>query len=1063
VIAPLTDAIEAGPDLDAPAWLVRCAGWPDDLAGWGESGAALAGPPAGPGFVGRAAELGWLSALLAEATAGTPRVAVIEGEAGLGKSSLITAFLAGHLDTPVLAASGDAAEQELPWGMVRQLAHRADGDLLTGFPLLAGGPVASADPLSVGEELLGLLAAGSAAGGLVVVIEDLQWADQLSARALLFACRRLAGEKVLVIGSGRPQHLSHLGEGWARFLTGDRRCARLALPRLSPAELTELATALGRGLPAGGLSGRGMRRVADHSRGNPLFARAMLTELPGHVLEGPDNGLYLPRSLAAVILPRLNALPAAARNLVIAASVLGEQCAVSDAAVLAGVPEPDLALDHAVAAGFLAVQPGHRGLRFSHELIRRAVYADITATRRRSLHRWAAAMTDGPDSLSHRVAAAGGTDLQLALELDAAAALAARRGEIAPAAAYLVQAAELGARGPGRASRLLSAFELLVRTGDASGAEEMLPLVEHLPASTRRDTALGQLAMLRARPATAEPLFLAAWAAHRQAGRGDPADDEAAAEAAAGLALLYGHALSADQCRMWARRSMITAGDGIGPAGPAGPGGLGGLQDPGGLGGLQDPGGPQDPGGLGGPGRLGALAALAMARAVMGEAAAALKLFSFLPPAAALVPDCHADALTVRGMLRLWTGDLPGADADLTAVVTRIRLGLRPRYPGQALGYLAETAFRLGRWDEAQAHAELAVSMAEDAGRRCDLPFAHNVAARVAAFRGEWELASAHVSSAEHAARAAGTPAAMGFAAAARSVLGLARDDPAEVLQATPAGPMARAAGPGDDPTTCLWRPALIWALLRSGRLDEATAAVDAFEASSAACDDRQALVHSARLRAGVARAAGDLEQAEGILEAHRALADGLGIPIAQALFNVEYGLCLARAHRRPAALARLRSAHEMLAGLGARPFADAVAAELAALGLRGRPDADPGLIGLTAQERQVARLVADGMSNREAAAQLYLSPKTIEYHLAHIFAKLGIKTRYQLAARAATAGLSGPEDDGHPGPARAARRPGPARSAGACGPSSPAPASGPPSRPFASLPATSVRITPQA
>jgi DNA-binding CsgD family transcriptional regulator/tetratricopeptide (TPR) repeat protein len=987
VIAPLTDAIEAGPDLDAPTWLVRSAGWPDDLAGWRESGPALAGPPAGPGFVGRAGELDWLSGLLAEATAGTPRVAIIEGEAGLGKSSLITAFLAGQPDTPALVASGDAAEQELPWGMVRQLAYRADGDLLAGFPLLAGGPAASADPLSVGEELLGLLAACSAAGGLIVVIEDLQWADQLSARALLFACRRLAGEKVLVIGSGRPQHLSRLGEGWARFLTGDRRCTRVALPRLSAAELAELATALGRGLPSGGLSGRGMRRVADHSRGNPLFARAMLTELPGYVLEGPDNGLYLPRSLAAVILPRLNALPAAARNLVIAASVLGEQCAVSDAAVLAGVPQPDHALDQAVAAGFLAVQPGHRGLRFSHELIRRAVYGDITATRRRSLHRWAAAMTDGPDSLSHRVAAAGGTDLQLALELDAAAAMAARRGEIAPAAAYLVQAAELGARGPGRAARLLSAFELLVRTGDACGAEDMRPLVEHLPASIRRDTALGQLAMLGARPATAEELFLAAWAAHRQPGRGEAADDEAAAEAAAGLALLYGNALSTDQCRVWARRSMITAGDG-----------------------------------LAGPGGWAALGALAMARAVMGEAAAALKLFSFLPPAAALVPDGHADALTVRGMLRLWTGDLPGADADLTAVVTRIRLGLRPRYPGQALGYLAETAFRLGRWDEAQDHAELAVSLAEDAGRRCDLPFAHNVAARVAAFRGEWELASAHVSSAEHAARAAGTPAAMGFAAAARSVLGLARDDPAEVLQATPAGPLARVAGSGDDPTTCLWRPALIWALLRSGRLDEATAALDAFEASSAACDDRQALVHSARLRASVARAAGDLEQAECVLEERRALADGLAIPIAQALFDVEYGRCLARAHRRPAALARLRSAHEMLAGLGARPFADAVAAELAALGLRGRPDADPGLIGLTAQERQVARLVADGMSNREAAAQLYLSPKTIEYHLAHIFAKLGIKTRYQLAARAATAGLSGPGDDGHPSPASAPR-----------------------------------------
>jgi DNA-binding CsgD family transcriptional regulator len=980
VTFPLTDAIDAGPDPDEPAWLDRCAGWPDDLAGWRDAGPVPAGP-AGPVFVGRARELDRLAGLLADAAAGAPRVVIVEAEAGLGKSSLITEFLARHPDLPALAASGEAAEQDLPWGMVRQLARRAGDGLLAGFPLLAGGsssfPAAGADPLAVGEELLGLFAAGSAGGGLVVVVEDLQWADQPSARALLFACRRLACEKVLVIGSGRPQHLARLGEGWSRFLTGDPRCGRLLLPRLSAAELAELAIALGRGLPGAGLSGRGLQRIADHSRGNPLFARAMLTELPDHVLEGADNGLYLPGSLAAVILPRLEALPAPARNLVIAASVLGDQCALADAAVLAGVAQPDHALDHAAAAGFLVTQPGHRGLRFAHELIRRAVYGGIGTARRRSLHRWAAALTDGAESLRHRVAAAGGTDPQLALELDAAAAVAARRGESGPAAAFLVQAAELGARGTARTGRLLSAFELLVRNADASAAEAIRHLVEQLPAGARRDTALGQLAMLRARPAAAEELFLAAWGAG--GARADRAEDAAAAEAAAGLALLYGNAGSADQCRMWARRSArIAPGNGA-------PGGLGPLS---------------------GLDRLGTMAAAAMARALAGEAAAALPAFSFLPDAAALVPDAHADALTVRGMLRLWTGDLPGADADLSAVVTRLGAGLPLRYPGQALGYLAEAAFRLGRWDEARGHAELAVSMAEDAGRLCDLPLAHSIAARVAAFRGEWAPAARHVRSAEHAARAAGTGSAMAFAAAARSALGFARDDPAEVLQATDA--VARAAGSRDDPAAWLWRPARVWALLRCGRLGDAEAALDPFEACSAGSGDPEALLHSARLRAGVALAQGDPERAEEIMEARRPLADGGRAPIARALFDAEYGRCLARTHRRPAALARLRSAHEALAGLGARPFADAVAAELAALGVRGRPAAGPA--GLTAQELQVARLVAGGMSNREAAAQLYLSPKTIEYHLAHIFAKLGIRTRYQLAA------LCGPLDDGHAG-----------------------------------------------
>lgn len=234
-------------------------------------------------------------------------------------------------------------------------------------------------------------------------------------------------------------------------------------------------------------------------------------------------------------------------------------------------------------------------------------------------------------------------------------------------------------------------------------------------------------------------------------------------------------------------------------------------------------------------------------------------------------------------------------------------------------------------------------------------------------------------------------------------MLGFARDDPAEVLRGIlngPAVPPARLPVPlhcpGEDPTVWMWRPVRIWALVRTGRLDEADAALDAFEAHG----DARAVVHGARLRASVALARGQLEQAEVILEACNAVADGLADPIARALFDAEYGRCLARQHRRPAALARLRSAHEGLARLGARPLADAVAAELAALGLRGRPDAACGLAGLTAQELQVAMLVADGLSNREVAAQLYLSPKTIEYHLAHIFAKLGIRTRYQLAAR---------------------------------------------------------------
>jgi hypothetical protein len=253
----------------------RLAGWPGGPA---RRPGALAGPArggreadpgprglAGPVFVGRDRELDQLGGLLADATAGRPGVAVVEGEAGLGKSSLITQFLSRHRGLPVLAASGEVSEQALPWGMVRQLVHRADSDLLPGFPLLGGGP-AAADPLAVGEELAALFADRSARGGLVVALEDLQWADLPSARALLFACRRLAGGRVLVLVSARPQQLGRLGDGWARFLTGDRRCSRLALGPLAlgplgAAELAQLAAGLGLDL-----SDRAVRRVAARLR-----------------------------------------------------------------------------------------------------------------------------------------------------------------------------------------------------------------------------------------------------------------------------------------------------------------------------------------------------------------------------------------------------------------------------------------------------------------------------------------------------------------------------------------------------------------------------------------------------------------------------------------------------------------------------------------------------------------------------------------------------------------------------------------------------------------------------
>jgi DNA-binding CsgD family transcriptional regulator len=157
------------------------------------------------------------------------------------------------------------------------------------------------------------------------------------------------------------------------------------------------------------------------------------------------------------------------------------------------------------------------------------------------------------------------------------------------------------------------------------------------------------------------------------------------------------------------------------------------------------------------------------------------------------------------------------------------------------------------------------------------------------------------------------------------------------------------------------------------------------------------ALSHTAWLRGSLAMARGDLGQADQVLQAGRRASNNQPMPFHRGLLELEHGRCLSRLQQRKAAIRMLRAAHEIFSLLGARPFQQASEAELTAVGLRPRTGGVPGIPGLTAQELRVARLVAAGLSNREAAAQLYLSPKTVEYHLTHAFTKLGVRSRHQL------------------------------------------------------------------
>ena len=194
-----------------------------------ERGLPPAGVDAAGGiFVGRAGELAVLEAAAAAARRGQPQVVLVEGEGGAGKSSLLARFAAGLVGAAVLRAGGDEAELLLPYGVVGQLvvSARGAGDRPG---LLAAELSDRVDPLAVGADLLVWLSLRCRGLQMaLVLVDDLHWADGLSARALLFAVRRLQADRVLVVAAARPGDLARLGEGWLRFLAGDYRAGRSA-------------------------------------------------------------------------------------------------------------------------------------------------------------------------------------------------------------------------------------------------------------------------------------------------------------------------------------------------------------------------------------------------------------------------------------------------------------------------------------------------------------------------------------------------------------------------------------------------------------------------------------------------------------------------------------------------------------------------------------------------------------------------------------------------------------------------------------------------------------------
>jgi ATP/maltotriose-dependent transcriptional regulator MalT len=806
--------------------------------------------------------------------------------------------------------------------------------------------IGSAAPFPVGLELLTWFAGLQDRGPVALVIEDLHWADAASRLALLTAVRRLHDDHVLVLVTARSQTRG-ADDGWLRLRSDPSRCRHVVLGALSVEDVADMAVAVG-----AQLARRDSERLHRHTAGHPLYLRTLLTELTPGELSAPDGALPVPRSLASATVGRLAELPPPARDLAAALAVWNQRVPLATLGSLAGIAAPAAALEELLATGFVTWVPGEPGtpVAFAHPLYRAAVYADLAPTRRRRLHLAAAGLADPDAALVHRVSAADRPDAALAAELEAAAREARDQQMHALSARYLSWASDLSPAPALRERRLLEAARAIL-TDDRADAEALRPRLERCADSRLRDLTLGKIAWRHGDPARAEQLLRAAAAG--------PAAPDVAAEALVDLAGQY-----AMQSRGQDALAAATAA----------------LELP-----------ELDAG----RGRI-ALAMRAVGIAQLHGAPRGLDTLSpHMPAPAGHVLPTDANLLLIRGMLAHYAGRASQAAEDLRAVIALARRGAIPRDLPRAHLHLAQSLFVLGDWDEALVNARVALSLIAEEGQHWLAAQAHAAAMLVPAARGEWQVADGHLSASRDAAQQTGTPEARYAPALAAAALHRARAEHQGVVEALSpltGGNDGRAIPPF---TTLHWWHTLIGSLIETGDLTTAAEQTGHFEAAAAA----RSLDLSSRvadLRGRLAAARGQPAAAAAAFE--QAIAPtGVALPLLdRADVRHHYGRLLHARGDRQGAIIQLRAARELLQPAAARPYLERIDADLAACGISPGPRG--GLpLGLTDREQDVVTLVAKGLSNREVAAALYVSPKAVEYHLGNVFAKLGITSRRQL------------------------------------------------------------------
>jgi DNA-binding CsgD family transcriptional regulator len=901
----------------------------------------------GPRLYGRTEECARLEELLGALRSGLSAGLVVRGEAGSGKTALLEYAAAGGDGCRVERAAGVESEMELPFAALHQLclplldrveqlpAPQADA-LKTAFGLSAGR---RPDPFLVGLAVLTLLSEAAESTPLICVVDDAQWLDHSSAVVLAFVARRLEAESVLLVFAEREEAALDELDG----------LPELRLGRLSPSDSRDLLAAAS----VGPLDERVVERIVDEAHGNPLA----LLELPrGASSASLAGGFAVPE--AEAIASRIEAsfrrraaeLPEETQRLLLvgAADPLGDPTLLWRAAETLDIPVEAAA--PAEESDLLEV--GAR-VTFRHPLMRSAIYGAGPAQERRDAHRALAEATDperDPDRRAwHRAHATLVQDEDVATELERSADRARARGGLAAAAAFLERAAELTPDPHRRVRRALLAARRKRLVGLTEAAAGLLTTAEQGP--------LDDLDRARAVRLRAE----IAW------------DERPGGEAASLLleAARRLEPLDVDLARDTYLEALFAASN----AGRLG-------------------------GGVAGPARA--------ARAA---------------PAAPGAPD--TSDLLLSGLAVLYTEGHTAAAPLLKQALAKARKDEgRDEHALRGIRIASRIAAELldeATWSDLAARH---IRVAREDGILSTLPVTLNYLASLRIYEGDLDAAAMLLDESDAISRStAAAPADV-----TRLLLAAYRGDEIEttrlrrVLEAVAAASgegliltvceyeaavlhnglgqyetalgFATAAAAADDLSVSVWAlPELIEAAVRSGRND---AAAEAFETLA----KRTNAAGTDFARGLEARSRGLVSAGAAAEAAYRQAIDILGrtsMRMFLARAQLLYGEWLRRENRRVEAREQLGPAHEFFDRIGAEGFSTRTGRELAATGLTVRKRVDETRSDLTPQEAHIARLAGDGYTNPEIGAQLFLSPRTVEWHLRKVFSKLNISSRRQL------------------------------------------------------------------